>query len=82
MAYPTELNGQITDAVTQADVQTLGSAPATAMAALYQSSAHATALALQNATAGQHNAATLAQAALASAVQALLAPPARAPVGM
>jgi len=74
MAIPTPLNGQITDAVTQADVITLGSAPAQAMASLYQANAHALSLALANATAGQQSAATLSQAVLAACLKSLGVP--------
>jgi hypothetical protein len=42
MALPTPVNGQITDAVTQANVKVLGDAPAMAMGAIYQSLAHST----------------------------------------
>lgn len=36
MAFPTAVNGQITDAVTQANVKVIGEAPAMAMGNLYQ----------------------------------------------
>ena len=68
MAYPTEMNGQITDAVTQSHVLTVGGAPGVAMAQLFQSTAHALSLAAQNAVVAQQTAATLAQAVLASLV--------------
>lgn len=74
MADVTPLNGQITDAVTQSDVMTLGSAPAQALATLYQASAQSVAAAMQNAVAGQHSMATLSQAALARCVEALGGP--------
>lgn len=35
MAYPTAVNSQITDAVTQANVKVIGEAPAMAMGSLY-----------------------------------------------
>ena len=37
MAFPTAVNSQITDAVTQANVKVLADAPAMAMGAIYQS---------------------------------------------
>lgn len=74
MAYPTELNGQITDAVTQANVKVLGDAPAQAMATMYQTTAHTVSLAMQNAVAGQQTMAALSQAILTSCVQVLGAP--------
>jgi len=39
MAFPTAVNSQITDSVTQANVQVLGDAPATAMGNLFQATA-------------------------------------------
>jgi hypothetical protein len=76
MADPTELNGQITDAVTQSHVMTVGSAPALALAQVYQSAAQALGLAAQNAVSGQQAAAVLAQSVLATLVQELSATPA------
>lgn len=75
MAYPTSVNDQITDAVTQANVQTLGSAPAIAMGNLYQATAQALANAANNATFAQQQmnmasqAVTLAGISLLYAVQ-------------
>jgi hypothetical protein len=63
MAYPTPVNGQITDAVTQANVKVLGDAPAMAMAAIYQSLAHSTGILYENATSSQQQLAIAAQAA-------------------
>ncbi len=53
MADPTLVNGQITDAVTQTDVMVLGSASAMAIGTLYQVTAQAIALSMQNAVANQ-----------------------------
>lgn len=74
MAYPTELNGQITDAVTQANVEVLGNAPAQAMATTYQANAHAMSLAMQNAATNQQTMAALSQSIVTRCVQALVAP--------
>lgn len=63
MAFPTAVNDQITDAVTQANVKVLADAPAMAMGAIYQSLAHATGILFENAVSAQQNAAVLAQAA-------------------
>jgi RecA/RadA recombinase len=63
MAYPTPVNGQITDAVTQANVKVLGDAPAMAMGAIYQSLAHSTGILYENATSSQQQLAIAAQAA-------------------
>jgi hypothetical protein len=80
MADPTELNGQITDAVTQSHVMTAGSAPAVALGQLYQSAAQALGLATQNAVSGQQAAAVLAQSVLAALVQDLSTKPPPPPV--
>jgi len=45
----TPINPQITDAVTQANVKTLGESPAEAMSAIYQTLAHSTGMAMENA---------------------------------
>ena len=63
MALPTPVNGQITDAVTQANVKVLGDAPAMAMGALYQSLSHSTGILFENATSAQQQLAIAAQAA-------------------
>jgi len=68
MADPTLVNGQITDAVTQANVQVLADAPAQALATLYQVMAHSVGIGMQNATAAQQNGTTLGQAAAAQGV--------------
>ena len=53
MAFPTAVNDQITDAVTQSNVKVLGDAPAQAMSSFYQATAQATANAAQNAVTQQ-----------------------------
>jgi hypothetical protein len=63
MAYPTPLNGQITDAVTQSSLSVLGNAPAIAMGAVYQSMAHSMGLLFQNSVQAQQHAAISSQAA-------------------
>ena len=72
MAMPTAINDQITDAVTQTGVTVHGSAPAMAMAAVYQSSAHALGLAAQNATSAQQQLNVVADAVTARCVQLLV----------
>ncbi|EJL33255.1 Killing trait [Caulobacter sp. AP07] len=72
MAFPTTVNSQITDAVTQAGTQVLGSGPAFATAALYQATAQAMANAAHNATHAQQQGYIVAQAATALAVARLL----------
>jgi hypothetical protein len=50
MADPSiQVNPQITDAVTQVNVKTVGESPWEALAVAYQSLAHSTSLAMQNA---------------------------------
>jgi hypothetical protein len=63
MAYPTTVNDQITDAVTQSNVKVLGDAPAYAMGALFQSLAHSTGILYENATSAQQQLAISGQAA-------------------
>lgn len=72
MAFPTAVNSQITDAVTQTNVKVLGEAPAQAMGSLFQTNAQASGNAALNATAQQQNAATLSQAVTTRCVQVLL----------
>ncbi len=62
MAYPTPVNDQITDAVTQTNVKVLGDAPARAMGAMYQSLAHSTGILYENAIGSQQQLAIAAQA--------------------
>ncbi|ETW95686.1 MAG: R body protein [Candidatus Entotheonella factor] len=62
MADPTLVNGQITDAVTQANVKVLADAPAQALAMVYQTMAQAVGLGMQNATAAQQQMNTINQA--------------------
>jgi hypothetical protein len=72
MAFPTAVNSQITDAVTQSHVQVVAAAPAQALGVLYQAVAHATALAMQNAVAQQQSLNQLSTAVTAKAVNLLL----------
>ncbi len=63
MAFPTALNGQITDSVTQTGLSVLGSAPAMAMGSLYATMAHSLGILYQNSTMAQQHAAISSQAA-------------------
>lgn len=72
MAFPTSVNDQITDSVTQANVKVLADAPAVAMGSLYQAHAQAAAAAAQNAVAHQQNAGNLALAVATRCVNALV----------
>lgn len=54
MAFPTAVNDQVTDSITQANLEVVGLAPAIAMANLYQATAQALAnSALSSSTAQQ-----------------------------
>jgi len=72
MAFPTAVNSQITDAVTQTNVKVLGDAPAMAMGNLYQATAQALANAAHNATTAQQQGNVLAQAVLTRCVALLV----------
>lgn len=71
MAYPTSVNDQITNSVSQSNVQVLAVAPSVALGNLYQATAQALANAAHNATAAQQQMNVAAQAA-ATAGAALL----------
>jgi hypothetical protein len=71
MTTPTAVNGQITDAVTQANVKVLGDAPALALGHIYQTMAHSTGLAFQNAVTAQQQLNMAAQAATVQGVSLL-----------
>ena len=72
MAFPTSVNDQVTDAVTQANVKVLADAPAMAMGSLFQAVAQATGIAAQNAVANQQNANNVALAVATRCVNALV----------
>ena len=63
MAIPTPVNGQITDSVTQANVEVLGNSPAVGMSAVYQSLGHSTGVLFENAVGAQQQLAIAGQAA-------------------
>ncbi len=72
MAFPTAVNDQITDAVTQTNVKVLAESPAMAMGSLYQAAAHSSGILMENAVSTQQAGGTLLQAVLTSAVKHLL----------
>ncbi|MEM9458282.1 MAG: RebB family R body protein [Myxococcota bacterium] len=72
MAFPTSVNSQITDSVTQANTKVLGDAPAVAMGNLYQATAQALANAAHNATNSQQQSYVTAQTATTMGVTTLL----------
>lgn len=71
MTDNTTVNDQITDAVTQTNVEVLGNAPAVAMGNLYQATAQALANAAHNATNAQQQTWVTAQAATTMGVSML-----------
>jgi hypothetical protein len=71
MAFPTSVNDQITDSVTQANVKVLGDAPAMALGALYQATAQAMGNSAHNATYSQQQTNVTAQAATTMGVTTL-----------
>jgi len=73
MADNTLVNGQITDAVTQANLTTLGSASAVAAGGMFQVSAQAFGLMMQNAVASQQQLNIAAQAVTTQGVAVLYA---------
>jgi hypothetical protein len=75
MAYPTLVNGQITDAVTQTNTGVLGSASANAMATIYQVMAHSVGLSMQNAVAHQQRMNTLSSGVTTQGVNLLYGMP-------
>lgn len=72
MAFPTAVNSQITDAITQTNVKVVGEAPAMAMGSLYQTIANSISMAAANAVSAQQQSNTLAQAVTTRCVQTLL----------
>lgn len=68
---PDLVNPQITDAITQTNVQILGSAPGNALGNLYQATSQALGLAAHNAAAAQANASTVLQASTTQGVAML-----------
>jgi hypothetical protein len=73
MAFPTPVNDQITDSVTQANTQVLGIAPAIAMGNLYQATAQALSNSAHNATNSQQQGFVTSQAATTMGVATLYA---------
>jgi len=71
MAFPTAVNSQITDSITQANVKVLGDSPALAMGNFFVATSQALSNAAHNATTGQQQAGVTAQAAMTSGVSTL-----------
>jgi hypothetical protein len=68
MAFPTAVNDQVTDAVSQSNVQVVGDAPAMAMGSIFQALAQSTGILYQNGVAAQQQQNTLSQAAATQGV--------------
>ena len=73
MAFPTAVNDQITDSVTQANTKVLGDSPALSLSNLYQASSQALSNAAHNATTAQQQTNVTAQAATTQGVATLYA---------
>ena len=73
MAFPTSVNSQITDAVTQVNTKVLGEAPAVAMGNLFVATGQALANAAHNATAEQQQSNVTRQASTTQGVSTLYA---------
>lgn len=71
MAFPTSVNSQITDSISQVNTKVLGDAPAIATGNLMIATSQALSNAAHNATSGQQNATVTAQAALTQGVTTL-----------
>ena len=71
MAFPTAVNSQITDSVTQANTKVLGDAPAVALGNLYQATAQALGNSAHNATTANQQSYVTAQAATTMGVTTL-----------
>ncbi len=71
MAYPTSVNSQITDSVSQANTKVLGDAPAVAMGNVFVATGQALSNAAHNATYNQQQAGLVSQAAITQGVATL-----------
>ncbi|MBU1002277.1 MAG: RebB family R body protein [Proteobacteria bacterium] len=71
MAFPTSVNNQVTDSITQANVKVLGDAPAVAMGNVFQAHAQALGNAAHNAATSQQQTNVTAQAATTMGVAVL-----------
>lgn len=71
MAFPTAVNDQITDSVTQANTKVLGDSPAIALGNLYQATAQALANAAHNAANNQQQSYVTSQSSTTMGVSTL-----------
>ena len=63
------VNSQITDAVTQTNVNVLGNSPAQSLGMLYQMASHSAGLSMQNSVSSQHDLNQIANAVVSTAVR-------------
>ncbi|KAF1007844.1 RebB family R body protein [Pseudomonas sp. SDO524_S393] len=68
----TEVNSQITDAVTQTNVKVVAEAPAQAIASLYQVASSSAGLSLQNAVSSQQAMNQISNAVISKAVSLIM----------
>jgi len=73
MAFPTSVNSQITDSVSQVNTKVLGDSPAIAMGNLFVATSQALSNAAHNATNNQQQSYVTMQASTTQAVSTLLA---------
>ena len=73
MAFPTAVNSQITDSISQVNTKVLGDAPAVATGNFMLATSQALSNAAHNATTGQQNNGITAQAALVQGVNTMFA---------
>ncbi|MFW7523433.1 RebB family R body protein [Vibrio ostreicida] len=73
MAFPTAVNSQITDSVSQVNTKVLGDAPAVATGNFMLATSQALSNAAHNATSSQQNNGVTAQAALVTGVNTMFA---------
>ena len=73
MSFPTAVNSQITDSITQVNTKVLGDAPATAMGNFMIATSQALSNAAHNATSAQQHSAMTAQATTTQGVGTLYA---------
>ncbi|SHK25748.1 Killing trait domain-containing protein [Desulfatibacillum alkenivorans DSM 16219] len=71
MAFPTSVNNQITDSVTQSNVEVVAASPAMAMGNLFMSASQALGNAAHNAATSQQQTNVTAQAATTQSVSTL-----------
>ena len=72
MAFPTSVNDQVTDSVTQTNVKVVAESSAMAMGTLYQTTASSLSLSIQNSVANQQQSNTVAATAITVSIEKIL----------